>query len=45
MTTYLAMQILKGKLEYKQVITKFPEYKEHIDTILIAEGKENLITK
>ncbi|MBP3931643.1 MAG: hypothetical protein J6D47_19015 [Peptostreptococcaceae bacterium] len=45
MATYLAMQILKGKLNYKQVMAKFLEYKEDIDTILILEGREDLIVK
>lgn len=45
MATYLAMQILKKKLDYKQVISKFSEYEEDIDMILIAEGREDLIVK
>ena len=33
MVTYLAMQILKGKISYTQTIEKFPQYKEDIDLI------------
>ena len=43
MATYLAMQILKGKLTYSQVIVKFSQYKEDIDLILIAEGRVDLM--
>ena len=43
MATYLAMQILKEKLRYEQVIPKFPEYKEDIDMILVLEGREDLV--
>lgn len=45
MASYLALQILKGKLNYKLVVTKYPQYKDEIDTILIGEGKENIITE
>ena len=27
MVTYLAMQILKGKISYAQTVEKFPQYK------------------
>ena len=43
MAPYLAMQILKGKLTYEKVMTKYSQYKEDIDTILIGEGKDDLI--
>lgn len=43
MAPYLALQIMKGKLDYTAVVTKFPQYKSDIDVILIVEGKENLI--
>lgn len=43
MVTYLAMQILKGKLSYIQTVEKFPQYKEDIGLILIAEGREDLV--
>ena len=43
MATYLAMQILKKKLDYKQVISKLSEYEEAIDIVLVSEGREDLI--
>lgn len=43
MAAYLALQIMKGKLDYTAVTIKFQQYKEDIDAILIDEGKENLI--
>ena len=43
MAGYLAMQIIKGKLSYTQVITKFPQHKDAIDVILVSEGREDLI--
>lgn len=43
MAAYLALQIMKGKLDYVAVIKKFPQHKEDIDTILVAEGKSDLI--
>lgn len=43
MAGYLAMRIIKGMLSYKEVVTKYPEYKEEIDFILKAEGKHDLI--
>ena len=43
MVTYLAMQILKGKIYYTQTVEKFPQYREDIDLILITEGKEDLV--
>ena len=43
MAAYFANQILKGKLDYALVVSRYPEYKEDIDTILIAEGKQDLI--
>lgn len=45
MAAYLALQILKGKLSYEKVLSKYPQYKDDIDTILIAEGREDLITQ
>ena len=45
MAVYFASQIMKNKLDYAAVVTKFPAYKEDIDTILIAEGKQDLITQ
>jgi len=43
MAAYLANQILKGKLSYELVVKRYPEFKEDIDTILILEGREDLI--
>ena len=43
MAAYLANQILKGKLDYSLVVSRYPRFKEDIDTILILEGEENLI--
>lgn len=43
MVAYLAMRIIDGALDYKSVIKKFPQYKDEIDTILILEGKQDLI--
>lgn len=43
MAAYLALQIMKGNLNYVAVVTKFPQYKDDIDTILVAEGRTDLI--
>lgn len=43
MALYLASRIEKGKLNYSAVIAKFPDLKDDIDEILIADGFENLI--
>lgn len=43
MAVYLTMQILKGKLDYVLVTSKYPQYKEEIDVILVGEGREDLI--
>lgn len=43
MAGYFAMRIIKGMLGYEEVITRYPDYKEEIDFILKAEGKEYLI--
>lgn len=43
MAAYLANQILKGKLSYELVVGRYAEFKEDIDTILILEGKQDLI--
>ncbi len=37
MARYLALRIKAGKLDYDEVIAKYPQYKEEIDRIL---GKE-----
>ena len=43
MAAYLALRIEKGKLNYTAVVTLYPQLKEDIDEILIADGFENLI--
>lgn len=43
MAIYIAMRIMDGAMKYEVVVGKFPQYKEGIDTILIGEGKEDLI--
>lgn len=43
MAGYLSMRIIKGMLDYKEVVTRYPEYKDEIDFILKAEGKGYLI--
>ena len=45
MSEYLALQIIKGNLTYAKVMSKFSKYKEQIDVILIAEGREDLISE
>jgi hypothetical protein len=37
MEKYLAMRIKEGKLNYTEVIEKFPNYKEKIDSLLKKE--------
>ena len=34
MPKYLAMRIKAGKLDYDEVVTKYPEFKDEIDSIL-----------
>ena len=43
MGIYLAMQIMKGRLDYKAVVTKYPQYKVTIDEVLTLEGRSDLI--
>jgi len=43
MAEYLAYRIGKGKLDYKAVVTKYPQHKAEIDEYLIADGYEDLI--
>ena len=42
MATYLASRIEIGKLDYKAVVTKYPQFKEEIDVILTNDGFGNL---
>ena len=43
MAGYLALQIMKGRLTYEKVMSKYSKYKEAIDIILMAEGRDDLI--
>lgn len=43
MAAYLALRIEKGKLNYTAVVSKFPDLKDDIDEILVADGFENFI--
>ena len=43
MAGYLAMRIEAGKLDYTAVITRYPQFKADIDTILINDGFQDLI--
>lgn len=43
MAAYFAMRIMDGKLDYKAVTTKYPQFKDDIELILVAEGKQDLI--
>ena len=45
MAGYLALQIMKCNLTYTKVMSKFSKYKEQIDIILVAEGREDLISE
>jgi len=38
MARYFAMRIEMGALDYNLVISKYPQYKESIDEILITDG-------
>lgn len=38
MAKYLAQRIYQGKLDYKAVIKKYPEYKKEIDAYLEEWG-------
>lgn len=44
MGEYLAMRIMQGHLNYKQVVSKFLQFKDEIDNILIDKGMEHLIS-
>lgn len=38
MAKYLARQIINGKLDYDEVIEKYPQFKDEIDQILKEYG-------
>ena len=43
MQNYLASRIKLGKLDYTVVITRYPQFKVDIDTILVNDGFQDLI--
>ena len=43
MAGYLAMRIEAGKLDYTAVVTRYPQFKVDIDTILVNDGFQDLI--
>lgn len=47
MAAYFAMGIIEGRFTYKKVMSvkKYRVFKDDIDAILIAEGREDLITE
>ena len=45
MAGYLAMRIEAGKLDYVAVVTRYPQFKVDIDTILINDGFQDLIVE
>ena len=45
MAGYLAMRIAAGKLDYVAVVTRYPQLKADIDTILINDGFQELIVE
>lgn len=45
MAAYLAMRIEMGKLDYKAVVTKYSQFKDGIDEILVADGYQHLIVE
>ena len=45
MAGYSAMRIAAGKLDYLVVVTRYPQFKTDIDTILINDGFQDLIVE
>ena len=45
MAGYLAMRIEAGKLDYVAVVTRYPQFKADVDTILINDGFQDLIVE
>ena len=43
MEAYLASRIKLGKLDYLTVVTRYPQFKDGIDEILINDGFQDLI--
>lgn len=45
MAGYSAMRIAAGKLDYVAVVTRYPQFKDGIDEILINDGFSDLIVE
>lgn len=45
MEGYLGERIKKGALDYKAVVTLYPQFKAGIDEILINDGFQHLIVE
>ena len=45
MASYFASRIIKGALKYEDVVKKYHQYKEDINSILISEGYSDLIVE
>ena len=45
MQNYFASRIKAGKLDYLAVVTRYPQFKDGIDEILINDGYQNLIVE
>lgn len=47
MAMYIAQKIMEGRQDYEHVfsISVYKRYQDDVDAILIAEGKQDLITK
>lgn len=43
MQNYFASRIKLGKLDYLAVVTRYPQFKDGIDTILVNDGFQDLI--
>ena len=43
METYLYLQIIRGALDYKFILNKFPQFKVGVDEKLVKGGYEYLI--
>lgn len=47
MAQYIARKIIEGRQDYQSVfsISIYKKYQEDVDSILVAEGKQDLIIK
>lgn len=47
MGAYIALQILRDKMDYKMMMSHpdYAEFKQTVDGILIAEGRQDLIVE